>query len=348
MQYIETATSELKREVTEEIKKEIVAFLNTHGGTIYVGVADDGTVFWNLSEKQKDIEQTKIIHWISGGVLSPDCKECISLEWNKDGVLEIHVAEGLDKPYYLSDKGCTSKGVFIRFESSKMPASKEDITRMKMESRKTYYEDQISTNQNLHFTYLNKKLWDLNIECSYLSFGFLKEGQWTNLAYLFSDDLKLRTKLFFVDAKNNVLKKIELKKSILSQIDAIIPYFKDSFAQGYSYDALYEGLLNAFMHRNWSLKEHIRIEWSPTKINFISPGGIYQLSLEEAQSGKTSYRNPKLIKMMKKMGYSKQYSKGLDRIYSCCKQKHVEPILITTNSLFILSIPKERISRKRK
>lgn len=347
MNYFESATSELKREITEEIKKEIIALINTHGGTIYVGVSDDGSVYWQLTEKQKDIEQTKIINWLGGGVFSPDCKAHISLEWNEDGVLEIHVAEGNEKPYYITEKGCNSKGVFIRFESSKLPASKEDIQRMKMESRKIYFEDDIASNQALHFTYFEKKLQEQNMELSYLSFGFLKEGQWTNLAYLFSDELKLKTKFYFVDGKNNILKKIEWKKSILAQIDAITAYFQTFLSEGYSYEALHEGLLNAFLHRNWSMKEHIRIECSDTKINFISPGGIYQLSMEEAQSGKTSYRNPKLIKMMKRMGYSKQYSSGLNHIYFCCREKRVEPIVITTNSLFILSIPKARSSKKK-
>ena len=139
MKYIEDSTQELKREITNVIKKEIVAFLNTFGGTIFVGVNDDGSIYWNLTEKQKDIEQTKIINWIIGGVFSPDCKEFIDLQWNSDGVLEIHVAQGDQKPYYLTEKGCNSKGCFLRFETSKMPASKADIKRMKLQSQEIYF-----------------------------------------------------------------------------------------------------------------------------------------------------------------------------------------------------------------
>ena len=44
MRFQETETVELKAIVREEIKKEIIAFANCEGGTIYVGVADDGEV----------------------------------------------------------------------------------------------------------------------------------------------------------------------------------------------------------------------------------------------------------------------------------------------------------------
>ena len=42
--YKESLSVELKRELIDEIKNEIVAFLNTKGGTIIVGVNDDGTI----------------------------------------------------------------------------------------------------------------------------------------------------------------------------------------------------------------------------------------------------------------------------------------------------------------
>ena len=39
--YIEDERTELKRELIDEVKSEIIAFLNSDGGTIYVGVDDD-------------------------------------------------------------------------------------------------------------------------------------------------------------------------------------------------------------------------------------------------------------------------------------------------------------------
>jgi len=44
MKFLESLTTELKREYVEDIKKTIIAFANTDGGTLYIGVEDDGTI----------------------------------------------------------------------------------------------------------------------------------------------------------------------------------------------------------------------------------------------------------------------------------------------------------------
>ena len=39
----ESQTIEFKRCITENLKYEVIAFANTAGGTIYIGIDDDGT-----------------------------------------------------------------------------------------------------------------------------------------------------------------------------------------------------------------------------------------------------------------------------------------------------------------
>ena len=55
MRFQESETVELKAEVTDEIKKEIVAFANGDGGKLYIGVADDGTVLGPVSYTHLDV-----------------------------------------------------------------------------------------------------------------------------------------------------------------------------------------------------------------------------------------------------------------------------------------------------
>ena len=66
MIFQETEKVELKRILNDTLPKEIVAFLNSFDGTIYIGVEDDGTVIGvnNLDETQKriaDIITTQIL-----------------------------------------------------------------------------------------------------------------------------------------------------------------------------------------------------------------------------------------------------------------------------------------------
>ena len=43
--FVENKTTEFKREYVEDIKNTIIAFANCDGGTLYIGVDDDGTVY---------------------------------------------------------------------------------------------------------------------------------------------------------------------------------------------------------------------------------------------------------------------------------------------------------------
>ena len=42
--FTENKTTELKREYVDDIKNTAIAFANCDGGTLYVGIEDDGTV----------------------------------------------------------------------------------------------------------------------------------------------------------------------------------------------------------------------------------------------------------------------------------------------------------------
>lgn len=43
--FIESNKIELKSKYTDQIVKEIVAFINADGGKIYIGINDDGTIY---------------------------------------------------------------------------------------------------------------------------------------------------------------------------------------------------------------------------------------------------------------------------------------------------------------
>ncbi len=60
--YVEDEYTELKIKLTKDIKKEIIAFANTKGGKIYIGI-DDGNVV-GLNNSKEDLET------LSGDIIS--------------------------------------------------------------------------------------------------------------------------------------------------------------------------------------------------------------------------------------------------------------------------------------
>lgn len=89
MKYQESATVELKRTLEEDMKTEIIAFLNSYiGGTIYVGVDDDGSIY-EFTDKEMDDNQSKIINWIRDEAIYPNCSQFINMSYNEDNILAI-------------------------------------------------------------------------------------------------------------------------------------------------------------------------------------------------------------------------------------------------------------------
>lgn len=62
MKFKESETVELQLIVTDLIKKEIVAFANSEGGTIYIGVSDDGEVVGIEDSDKSDLQFSGMVH----------------------------------------------------------------------------------------------------------------------------------------------------------------------------------------------------------------------------------------------------------------------------------------------
>ena len=62
--YQEDNKNELKRELVDDVKKEIIAFLNTKGGHIYIGVNDDGTLYEPFLKTNQDDLSLILSSWL--------------------------------------------------------------------------------------------------------------------------------------------------------------------------------------------------------------------------------------------------------------------------------------------
>ncbi len=95
MSYIETEKVELKRTLSDTFVREVVAFLNTDGGTIYIGVEDDG-VICGIESNKLDETMKKISDTISNGIL-PNPQEFVNVSARMEEgkwIIEVNVNKG--------------------------------------------------------------------------------------------------------------------------------------------------------------------------------------------------------------------------------------------------------------
>lgn len=153
--YYENEYTELKSKLTKEIKREIVALANSKGGTIYIGINDDGSI---KRLKNIDDDMEALSGMIREGIKS-DLSLYTNIEINEiddKKVLVLKIMSGPNKPYYLADKGLKPSGVFIRHGNVTAPASDENIRKILKENHDSF-ENEVSSNQNLHFNSLNNE-----------------------------------------------------------------------------------------------------------------------------------------------------------------------------------------------
>ena len=141
MLFAESETVELKSVYVEDIKKEIIAFANTRGGTIYIGVEDNGSV---CGVGNADAVMQQVMN-AARDAIKPDVTlfmhiEAVPVDEGKS-IVAVQVQCGAHRPYYLAAKGLRPEGVFVRQGTSAVPASDTAIRQMIKETDGDNYED---------------------------------------------------------------------------------------------------------------------------------------------------------------------------------------------------------------
>ena len=122
MQY-ENERMEYKSQLTEDIYKEVIAFTNTDGGVIYIGIDDQGNV---TGIDNVDETYTRLTNGIRDAI-QPDVTMFVRYVLQENKVIRIEVGEGSYKPYYLKGKGLKPAGVYVRQGATSVQASPEQI-----------------------------------------------------------------------------------------------------------------------------------------------------------------------------------------------------------------------------
>ena len=364
---LENKTTEFKREYTDDLKYAVVAFANTDGGKVYIGINDDGSV---QGVKDTDGTMLRITNMIRD-VVCPDVTmftECAVEEIDGQPVIVVNVQRGTARPYYLSGKGVRPEGVYIRQGASSVPASETVILNMIKETSGDCYEDARSINQQLTFEkaaafFAGRKV----------SFGDQQkrtlniigaDGTYTNLGMLLSDQCVHTIKLaVFEGSKKTVFRdRKELTGSLLTQLENAYSYI-DQFnrtraefegldridKRDYPAEALREALLNAITHRDYSFSGSTLISIFDDRIEFVTIGGLVRgLSFNDIMLGVSALRNQKLANVFYRLHLIEAYGTGILKINESYSDCDVKPQFEVTDNAFKITLPNINYAGERK
>ena len=350
----ESERIEYKSQMIDDIYKEVIAFANTDGGVIYLGIDDKGDL---IGIDNVDETYTRLTNGIRDAI-HPDVTMFVRYVLQDNKVIRIEVNEGSSKPYYLKSKGLKPTGVYVRQGTSSVPASPEQIRQMIKESDGDNFEDARCLEQNLTFDAAKTAFKRYGVEFSvekYRALGITQHDLYTNLALLLSDQCLHTTKIAvfndefcteFRDSKEfggSVFKQFEDSINYLALCNKTVSTIKGvvrTDKQDYPEEAIREALLNALVHRDYSFSGSIIINVNDSKMEFISLGGLLPgLSTEDIRIGVSQPRNKKLAEIFHRLRLIESYGTGIRRIFKLYENCPVQPTIEATANAFRIVLP---------
>jgi len=355
MEY-ETERLEFKVIATDDISKEVVAFANTQGGVVLVGVNKAGEL-----SPLVDIDDayTRITNSIRDAI-APDVTIFVKYTLENNEIIHIEVGEGSYKPYYLKAKGLKPTGVYVRQGTSSVQASPEQIRQMIKNADGDVFEELRSLEQELTFHSCEKTFKEYKVDFGEEKFNVLgirshAQGLYTNLGLLLSDQCAHSIKVaVFTDEQNTVFRdRKEFTGSIFEQMEDTFDYLQlcnqnrsviDGLSRtdywDYPKDAIREALINAIIHRDYSFSGSILINVNERCIEFISIGGLLPgLLTEDIRNGISQLRNRNLADIFHRMNFIESYGTGIRRIFSFYTDYSKKPEIVVTANSFKLVLP---------
>lgn len=349
---------EFKREYVDDIKKTLIAFANTDGGNLYIGIDDAGN---SIEIDNTDGAMLQVANVIRDAI-KPDltmfCNISLETVQNKS-VIKITVNRGTARPYYLAAKGIRPEGVYVRQGASSVPASESMILSMIKETAGDSYEEARSLIQDLTFDEANAIFKMKNVsfgDAQKRSLGLIGEdGTYTNLALLLSDQCTHTVKIavFEGDQKAIFKDRREFSGSLLKQLNdayQFIDQFNHIHAhteglyrvdkRAYPTEAIREALLNAIVHREYSFSASTLISIFDNRIEFVSIGGLARgISKSDILLGISIARNKKLADVFYRLHLIEAYGTGMPKIMGTYKEYGIEPNIEISDNAFKITLP---------
>ena len=357
---IETDVIEFKAAFVNDLNKEVIAFANTNGGEIYIGLDDNGKPCGlnNIN----DVELQCVNHITN--TIKPDVSMFVKYEKiviDGQDVLKIIVNKGSMSPYYIAGKGIRPEGVYVRMGTASVPATETTIVNMIKETTGETYEDTRSLNQNLTFIQAEQEFSNAGIsfgESQKKSLGIIgRDGCYTNLGLLLSDQCEHKIKFAVYEGTQKQIFKDrhEFSGSLFRQFEDLTRMI-DSYnrlsspkldgmkrvdQRDYPVQAIREALLNALIHREYGLGGYTLISMFDDRMEIVSLGGLIRgVEMSDIMMGVSYLRNKRLAEIFYRLQLIEAYGTGIDKIKESDKGQVKQPVFESSPNAFKIVLPK--------
>ncbi len=354
----ESKTLELKSIFVDDIKKEIIAFANSDGGKLLIGIQDNGEV---IGVDNPDETALKIRNMVRDAI-KPDLTMFVhydTIQIDEKEVVSVEVLRGTERPYYIGKKGLRPEGVYVRQGYSSVPASVTMIRRMIKETDGDRFENMRSLEQNLTFESALQEFTDRNLSfenAQKKTLGVINpDDLYTNLGFLLSDQCNYSIKIAAFEGitQEQFKDRKEVSGSLFKQLNEAYEYIEFHNQTHSSFDklrridqkdypivAVREALMNSIVHREYAFHASNLISFYDDRIEFTSIGGLLSgLTLNDIMMGVSFARNEKLANIFYRLEFIEAYGTGIRKIMDAYKDFNRKPVFEISDNVFRIVLP---------
>jgi len=344
----ETKTLELKETLptVADLAKTIIAFANTSGGKLIIGVNDNREVI-GLGDNDIFAIQDKITAIIYDRCYPNILPEIYTANIEDRLVLIIEIFRGNLLPYYLKKYG-KNNSTYIRIGATNRKAEFENIIELERHRSNISFDEEINYEtelETLDLTPIQSKFAAIGKVCDtdkLKNLKLLKEEHGktypTNALLIvlgIFEHVVIKCSRFKGKTMDVFLDKKEYTGDLFTQLENTENFIKNhihlkgeinGLQRTDTYEipivAIREALVNAVVHRDYSNRgRDIKVGVYDDIINIVSPGGLpHAITEQNLTQGRSEIRNRALAGVLKTLNYIEQWGTGIKRIKSSCIQ----------------------------
>ena len=352
----EGKTLEFKRDLSspEGVLRTLVAFANTAGGTLLLGVEDTTRHVRGIPNPLAMEE--RLASLISDSILPRLVPDLEILPWRRTQVLAVQVYPSSGRPHYLKRAGLDA-GVYVRVGSTNRRADRELIEELRRFARGEAYDEQTLPefdSEALDFRVASesfapvRKLRRSDLETLRLVAkhqgrksptigGMLLFGK--DRERLFPDAW-IQAGRFHGTDKTRIADSVEIRSPPLQAVEEAIAFVQKHALHGLEIGpvrrkerwnlppaAVREAIVNAVVHADYAQRgAPSRISIFDDRLEVENPGLLpFGLTVDDLRQGISKLRNRVIGRVFHELGLIEQWGSGIQRMMAACRDAGLAP-----------------------
>lgn len=359
----ESVNIEFKVEVpkkSEKYIKSVIAFANTAGGKIVIGVDDETHEIVGVDKDEVFKIMDNITNTISD-MCYPQIFPNIGVD-TVDGksIIVIEIYPGASRPYYIKSLG-KEVGTYIRVSGTSRPADEAILKDLELQGTNHSFDEMVCVEQKYDGDNAEKlcaaikrymveaartksekeKVKDVMVQ-NLVNWGVLKKLDGalvpTNAFVLLTNNIfpfaKIQCALFKGTERVVFIDKRDFDGPLYEQIEEAYEFVLKHINLGAEInglvrsdiyelptEAIREAIVNATTHRNFLDRACVQVAVYDDRVEITSPGMLYGgLTIAQIKEGGSKIRNRCVAEVFSRMKIIESWGTGIKRMFSSCKE----------------------------